>query len=397
MRSYWLVAKHEYLRTVVRRGFLIGTLAIPLAIAALIALVIVVESLGADERPVGYVDNAGLLRQELAREEWDIEIRAYADREAATAALEAEEIQAFYELPADYLTTQETELTYLTDAPDGDARRTFGNFVRLNLVAPYTEEIQRRLLVGPEINVEDVASGRSFSQDELATVVFPIIASLFFIVATMSAGGYMLRVVADEKENRTMEMMVTSITPGQLVGGKALGLLAAALTQLSIYILAAVIAVVIAAARVPELQEVSMPWDYLAVMALFFFPAYALLAALMVAVGSAVTEFQQGQQVAAILNLVFLIPMFLLPFFFNDPSQPLVVFLTLFPPTAFLTVSLRWGLGTIPLWQLALSWTLLCGAAIFTIWAAARIFRVGMLRYGQPLSLNAALAAVRGR
>ena len=153
----------------------------------------------------------------------------------------------------------------------------------------------------------------------------------------------------------------------------------------------------IVAARTPELRQLSVPWDYLFVMTLFFFPAYALLAALMVAVGSAVTEFQQGQQIAAILNLIFLIPLFMLPFLLSDPAQPLAVVLTLFPPTAFMTVSLRWGLGTIPLWQLALSWLLLTGTAIFTIWAAAKIFRAGMLRYGKPLSLNAALAAVRGR
>jgi ABC-2 type transport system permease protein len=397
MRNYWLVARHEYRRTVVRRGFLIGTLAVPLAIAALIALVVVVENMGADERPVGYVDQAGLLEQTGTAAESEIEIRAFADQEAATAALEAEEIQAFYVLPADYLTNLETELTYLKDAPDSDARRAFRNFVRLNLVSSYPAAVQERLLLGPEISVEDVASGRAFSEDEIATIVLPIMASLFFMVATMSAGGYMLRVVADEKENRTMEMMVTSITPGQLIGGKALGLLAAALTQLSIYLIAALIGLLIVAARVPELQGVSVPWDYLAVMALFFFPAYALLAALMVAIGSAVTEFQQGQQIAAILNIVFLIPLFLLPFFLNDPAQPLVVLLTLFPPTAFMTVSLRWGLGTIPLWQLVLSWTLLSGTALFTIWAAARIFRAGMLRYGKPLSLNAALAAVRGR
>ena len=397
MRNYWLVAKHEYRRTVVRRGFLIGTLAIPLAIAALLALVIVVQSMGADERPIGYVDRAGLLEETVATAESEIEIRAFTDTEAAGEALAAEEIQAFYVLPADYLATLETELTYLTDAPDGEARSAFREFVRLNLVASYPAEVQERLLSRPEIRVEDVASGRAFGEDEIAGVALPIVASLFFIIATMSAGGYMLRVVSDEKENRTMELMVTSITPGQLVGGKALGLLAAALTQLSIYLIAAAIGLLIVAARTPELQQLSVPWDYLIVMALFFFPAYALLAALMVAVGSAVTEFQQGQQIAAILNLIFLIPLFMLPFLLSDPAQPLAVVLTLFPPTAFMTVSLRWGLGTIPLWQLALSWLLLTGTAIFTIWAAAKIFRAGMLRYGKPLSLNAALAAVRGR
>ena len=59
MRSFWLIAKHEYRRTVVRRGFLIMTVAIPLGMAALIALVVLVEGLGADDRPIGYVDYSG--------------------------------------------------------------------------------------------------------------------------------------------------------------------------------------------------------------------------------------------------------------------------------------------------------------------------------------------------
>ncbi len=89
--------------------------------------------------------------------------------------------------------------------------------------------------------------------------------------------------------------------------------------------------------------------------------------------------------------------MILIPLLFNNPSHPAYLFMTFFPTTSFLTVSLRWGLSAIPLWQLALSWSLLVGSAIFVILAAARIFRAGMLRYGQPLSLQAAMAAVRGQ
>ena len=61
MRSFWLVAKREYRRTVVRRGFLIMTVAIPLGMAALIVLAILIEGMGADNRPIGYVDYSGTL------------------------------------------------------------------------------------------------------------------------------------------------------------------------------------------------------------------------------------------------------------------------------------------------------------------------------------------------
>ena len=80
---------------------------------------------------------------------------------------------------------------------------------------------------------------------------------------------------------------------------------------------------------------------------------------------------------------------------FENPGGPAAVFMSLFPPTALMTISLRWGLGTVPLWQLGASWVLLTATALFLTWAAARIFRIGMLRYGQPLNIHGLLAAIK--
>jgi ABC-2 type transport system permease protein len=400
MRSFWLVAKHEYLRTVVRRGFVIMTVAVPLGMAALIALVIVVESMGADSRPIGYVDHSGTLDPALYASLPDAgertPIRAFADEASARAALEGEQIQAFFVLPADYPQTLRTDLYYLTDPPDEDAWGDFDDFVRINLVSTMPKDVQDLLLEGPDITVYDLASNREFSEGSIVNVVLPFVATFFFIFATMSGAGYMLGVVAGEKENRTIEVMVTSVTPGQLIGGKAAGLLAASLTQLAIYVVAAVLGVIVAAQYVPEIQQLEVPWLYLTIMVLFFLPTYALISAVMIAVGSAVTELQQGQQLAGLLNLVFMLPLFLLPLLFQNPGGPLMIFFTIFPTTSFMTISLRWGLGTVPLWQVGAGWVLLLATTIFMIWAASRIFRAGMLRYGQPLTLKTAWAAVRG-
>lgn len=400
MRSFWLVAKHEYRRTVVRRGFLIMTAAIPLGMAALIALVILVEGMGADNRPIGYVDYTGSLdpglHASLPGASDRIQVRSFPDEELARTALEGEEIQAFFVLPAEYPQTLHTELYYLEKPPGRDAWGDFDDFVRFNLLAAMPEEMQQLLFEGPDITVYDLASNREFSESSIVNVILPFVATFFFIFATMSAAGYMLGIVAGEKENRTLEVMVTSVTPGQLIGGKAAGLLAASLTQLAIYAVAAVIGLVIAAQYVPELQQLEVPWVYLGIMALFFLPTYALISAVMIAIGSAVTELQQGQQLAGLLNLVFMLPLFLLPLLFQNPGGPLMVFLTLFPTTSFLTISLRWGLGTVPLWQVGIAWVLLLATTIFVVWAAARVFRAGMLRYGQPLNFKSALAAIRG-
>ena len=399
MHNLWLVAKHEYRRTVLKRAFILTTLAIPLGMVALIAFAILVSIMGENNVPVGYVDKADILdvtRQPLSAMPTGIEIRAFPDEEAALAALEGQEIQAFFVLPSDYPSTLQTDLYYLEEPPSNDVWRDFSTFVRANLVATYPDEVRNRLFEGPNITVWDIVSNREFSKSGIVNVILPFVATFFFFIATMSASGYMLQVVATEKENQTMEIIITSVTPGQLIGGKTVGLLAAALTQLSIYVIAAVIGLIVAAPRVEALQQVTVPWAYLGVMGLFFFPSYALIAAVMVAIGGAVTKVQQGQQVAGFLNLFFMAPVFLLTVIFENPAAPVVVFFTLFPTTAFMTISLRWGLGTVPLWQIGVSWVLLVATTIFMVWAAARVFRAGMLRYGQPLNLKAAVAAIRG-
>jgi ABC-2 type transport system permease protein len=399
MRNIWLVARHEYRRIVARRGFLFGTLAIPLGIVLLIGLAILVEQMGANDLPVGYVDYAHVLdaglQGGLPESANGIQVLAFSDEEVALAALEREEIQAFFVLPSGYRETLRTELYYLEEPPSEDVLGEFSDYVRANLVATLPAEVQTRVLEGPAITVRDIAGNREFSEHAIINLILPFAASAFFFITTLSAAGYMLGVVADEKENRTMEVLLTSVTPGQLIGGKAIGLLGAALSQLLIYVVAVVIGLTVAAPFVEELQQATVPWTYLGIMALFFFPAYALIASIMVAVGAAVAELEQGQQAVGLLNLVFMLPLFLLGVLFSNPGHWALVLMTLFPATAFMTISLRWGLGSIPLWQLGASWMLLVGTTVFLVWVAARIFRAGMLRYGQPLNLRAIMTAVR--
>ncbi len=401
MRNYWLVAKHEYRRMVFRRGFILVTLMIPVGMAALIFFAYLVETRNQDDSAIGYVDTPNIfdpgLQNRLPDPEDRVEIVEFSDEESALAALDAGEIQAFFIFPENYPDTLETDLHFVEDPPRNDIWREFDDFIRLNLLSGMAEAKQARLLEGADFTVIDVNGNREFSESAIINIILPFAGTFFFLFATMMAAGYLMGVVASEKENRTMEIVISSITPGQMIGGKAVGLLAGALTQLAIYIVAIVIALRVASPYVEMLQLVKVPWAYLGLMVVFFLPAYALIASIMIAIGGAVTESQQGQQIAGILNLLFMLPLFLLPLFFTNPGHPIIVALTLFPTTSFLTVSLRWGLGTIPAWQLGVSWLLLVMAMFVMLWIAVRVFRAGMLRYGQPLTLRGALDSLRGQ
>ncbi|MCK4901061.1 MAG: ABC transporter permease [Anaerolineales bacterium] len=400
MHNAWLIAKHAYRNTVVKRSFIIGTLAVPFFMAAIIGIAVLVFVLSENNKPIGYVDNSGLLKIDLQTNLPDsedrIEILSYPDEATAIEALNSEEIQAFWVLPPDYQQTLRTDLYYLEEPPDNDIWREFDDFIRINLIDALPKSTHNLLLEGPDITVIDITNNRDFSQNSIFNYVLPIFACFFFVFASMNAANYMLGVVVDEKENRTMEIMITSVSSKQLISGKTGGLIAAALTQLVIYVLVIILGILIARPYIELLHTAKVPWTYLGVMLLFFFPAYALLSAVMVAVGGVITELQQGQQISGILNMFFMFPLFMLPLLITNPTQPAFIFMTLFPTTAFMTISLRWGLGTIPIWQLGLSWVILVSTTIFVVWVATRVFRTGMLRYGQTLSIKSVLATIKG-
>lgn len=396
MNNFWLVAKHEYRRMVLRRAFVLTTLLIPLGMAAVIGLAILVGESTADKRPLGYIDHTHQLDPTLWQNQpdADVELRPFPDEATAQAALENGDIQAFFVLPATYPNPRQTDLYFMEEPPNGDIWGAFDDFVRLNYTRQLDPALRQQLLDGPAVIVNDLDSGRTFSSASIINIILPFFATFIFFIATMSASGYMIQVVADEKENRTMEIMLTSLSPFQLIGGKTIGLLGVALTQLGIYGLTVVVGLLAAQPFVPMLQTAVIPWAYLLIMALFL-PAFALIAGIMVAIGSIVPNLQQGQQVAGLLNFLFILPIFLLAIIIENPNAPLAVAFTLFPTTAFLTVSLRWGLGSVPLWQLGASWVILVITAVFAVWVASRIFRIGMLQYGQPLSWKTAVAALR--
>jgi ABC-2 type transport system permease protein len=399
MRNFWLVAKSEYLRTVGRRAFVLLTVGVPVVVALLIGAIALVVQMGDRNEPIGYVDQAGILDASLQASLPDanerVQIRSYPDVESGRTAVERGEIQALFVFPPGYPETLQTDLYYRQRAPGNNAWKDLDDLVRLSMLSSLPAETRQRLLEGPQVTIHDLSTGRTFNENQVASFILPFAASLLFLFATMTASGYLLGVVSTEKENRTMEVMLTTVSPGQLIGGKTLGLLAATLTQLLVYLLTAVVAVLVAARFIPELQQVQIPWSYLGTVGLFFLPAYALLAGIMIGIGAAVTDLQQGQQVAGLLNLVFVAPMFILPVILEDPTSPLVIAATLFPTTSFLTVALRLGWGSVPLWQLLAGWGILVASALVAVWAAARVVRVGMLRYGQPMSVKGMVAAVR--
>ncbi len=400
MHNFWIVAKHEYLKIVRQKSFLWTTLGIPALMIVVMGVSILIAIGQRGDTPLGYVDHTGVLADPIQPPLEDGEevtpMQAFESEDVARAALMDEEIQAYYILPETYMQAGNVELYYLEDRPSESVQDDFENFLRANLLQDQPKAVRERLLNGSMLTLKAVAGSQELDMQNPLGFILPFATAFFFAFAVMTSAGYMLQAVTDEKENRTIEILITSLRAETLIGGKALGLMSVGLTQIALWIGAAILLLTVAAPFVPFIQGVRLPWSLMGVIAIFFLPAYTLAAGMMTAIGSIVTDLRQGQQLSGILNLLFMLPFFFIMILMAEPNHPLIIAMTFFPTTSFITITLRWGMATVPFWQLAGSWMILVASAILSVWGAAYLFRLGMLRYGQRLKLAEIFHARRG-
>ena len=396
MRKLLLVARTEYVRMVMRRSFLLATLGIPFFIGIVTVISVIVATSARDDRPLGVVDGAGILGDvaSLASSQ-GISALAFPDEATARAALEGGQVKAFYVVPSDYRTSPRVQLYYWQKAAENDANRKINRLLRAALVTQAPAAMHSRLLAGPIITQQSADGDERGIEKQVLGFLIPLFVGMFFVFVVMGSAGYLLQAVTTEKENRMAEVMFTSLSPLQLIGGKAIGLMGVAFTQIGLWLLALAIALLIAARSVPSFPAIQLELPLMLIVALYFIPTYALVAGIMITLGSMVTDLQQGQQISGMINMLFILPFFFFVLVFTKPDSPLMVALTLFPTTAFMTVAMRWGVTTVPAWQIVVGWSLLVATSALAIAVAARVFRVGMLQYGQALSLRAIAAIVR--
>jgi ABC-2 type transport system permease protein len=189
----------------------------------------------------------------------------------------------------------------------------------------------------------------------------------------------------EEKENRTMEIMVTSVSPNQLMTGKTLADMAVGITQLLVWAIFISLILLIGKSYVSFLSGVAFPAQTVFMLVAVMVPAFVMISGLMAATGATVTEASEGQQIMGLFTIPIWLPYILIALFISNPNSPLAVAMTLFPLTAPMTIAIRMGFTTIPTWQYITSLVLLLISAVGAVWLAGRAFRLGMLRYGQRL------------
>jgi ABC-2 type transport system permease protein len=182
-----------------------------------------------------------------------------------------------------------------------------------------------------------------------------------------------------------MEMIITSLSPRELVTGKVLGMTLLSLTQVAVWVLGAGAAIGLALIGVLEPSDLSIPWRALLWGALLGVPGYFLYAVIASGLGVIAGDKQQARQLAGMLGFIGMGPLYFMGALVNNLDGPLALGLTLFPLTAPTISLFRMTLAEIPTWQLFASFGILLASLAASIWFVARIFRAAMLMFGQAL------------
>ncbi|MBX7214314.1 MAG: ABC transporter permease [Thermoflexales bacterium] len=391
------IARIEFQRRASRRAFLL-TLLVPVLIVGGIGLILTVtlSSLAdAGRGNFAVVDPGGTLSAAV-QPGGDAHFQRLADVDAARRALKDGTVKAVFVVTAGPGGTLNAEVQYLDEQPSEDVTDAFQRFASTARLGDLPVTSRLRVVEGATLHYATLEGGRDVDDAGLAAgFIAPIVLGVLFLVSLLGSAQYMLQSVVDEKETRVVEVLVTSVTSDQLMAGKIIGLSAIGLTQLLVWIGGFLIALRVAASRLPALQGVRIAPEFLITGLVLFTLELLLFASLLGAIGAIVSNAKAGSTLSTPIVMLAVLPEFFLPALMIDPQGAISVALSLFPFSAPLALLIRYASGSVPVWQVLLSIGLLIIAVIAALWLAARIFRYGLLRVGQNLRLRDVFQAVR--
>jgi len=401
MNKTFLLIKHEFLNTVRRKAFIILTIAFPLiALLAILAgqvLPGMIKTTATTEK-VGYVDEVGTFNQNTSKN--NIQLISYSTEEAAKTALEQKDISEYFIIPADYISTGLIHIYTLTSeiTPGGTVQSAISDFLLDNLLKGNSEAVITRAKNPLNITSTTLttAGTPAAKQGGFSAFILPYLFSVLLMLAIFTSSGYLLQGLGEEKENRVMEILLSSISPRQLLAGKVLGLGAAGLVQIIVWLISANFLLRMASATWGNvLGSLQITPEFLILGIIYFILGYLLMAILMAGVGSVSPTAREGQQMSVIFIMPVIIPIYFMPLIMEHPENIVVKILTFIPLTAPLTVIVRSGLSEIPIWELAVS----IGILILSVWGlfvvTTKLFRTYLLMYGKRPDLQEIVRSFR--
>ena len=232
--------------------------------------------------------------------------------------------------------------------------------------------------------------GEQKAPHEAIVGLIPFAFMFLIFISVMTSSQYLMTTTIEEKSSRIAEVLLSAVSPMELMAGKILGQFVVGLTVLLVYLglgLTALMSFALLGL---------MDWWVIAYLFIFYLMSFFTYAALMAAVGACVNEVREAQSLVMPIMLTLMLPMLFWMPVSRDPGSTLAMALSLIPPVNSFFMLIRMASNTPPpLWQVWTSIVLGLGAAYGAVWSAAKIFRIGLLLHGKPPDFRTMLRWVR--
>jgi ABC-2 type transport system permease protein len=422
-----LIGKRDYLQIVQSKAYLFGLILLPIMIGGGFLMITLLSRPGAKEQRIAIIDRTGVSKATVI-EAWEEqsrraranpagpvramprttfeEVKPEPDREGQLLSLSGRvrigELFLILDIPASALNGTvdakpepvryysnssglDPSLFALPAAVNDGLRRV--RLAQLGVDQARVPEVLRDVpLVSMNLLAKDPATGKiaqSVKRNPIEAGAVPFFLVYLLIMVVLFGSAPQMGAVAEDKMQRVFEMLLSSASAFELMAGKVLAALGASLTSSVVYIIGGL--AVLAGMAMFGLAPLNvLPWFFVYLIA-----DVAMLAALGVAIGSACGTPQDAQHLAFLLFIPTLIPMFMVTAVVQQPNGAFAVAMSFVPPFTPVIMLLRQALPTgVPWWQ---PWVALAGVivwAIAVLWAASRVFRIGILSQGKVPKLG---------
>jgi ABC-2 type transport system permease protein len=395
MNKTFLIFRHEFLHTLRRTGFIIMTFIVPLlALLGIGAYHVISGAIkpSVEITHIGYVDTVGGFSQDTSQGK--IELQPFESVDKANQGLTNNVIKGYIVISQDYLNTGMMNYYTLEKqlAPPNDIVSAIKNFLSSNLLSGKVPPSTIALVEAPlnMISVRLTETGAvSPEQGGFSNLLVPGLFSLLLYLSIIISSSYLIQGLGDEKENRLIEVLLSSVSVRELLVGKVLGLGAAGLVQVVIWVISTPFIVGLASSSIGGFfANLQVGPTFLVLCLVYFILGYLLFATISMAVGAVSPSAREGQQFATIFTLPAVAPLWFSSAIMLFPNNPVWVALTIFPITAPVTLMLRLGSTAVPAWQITVSVIVLAVTIVGGLLLTVRVVRTYLLMYGKRPGLG---------
>lgn len=396
MHNLSTVIRFEITRTLKRKSFWVLALGFPLMMAVIFGIIFLssqstnnaADQLKNQHFSLEVTDESGLINQNLLK---GVHAKVISDKQSGIDDVAQGRIDSYIYYPEN--------LSKSTVEVYGKNVDVFNNS-RYEEVAKYLLTSSVELTTSPQ--VQTILSGKLHVAattyrdgrvyDPMKEMILPGIFLVLFYLLISFFGNQMLTSTTEEKENRVIEMILTTIEARTLIIGKIISLILLALLQGAVIVIPAILiySVFHSQLQLPWFDLTTLPvdWSRMGVACAVFVASLILFTGLLVLIGSSVPTAKDAGGFIGIVMMLIFGPLYAVTLFISAPTDPLVTALSLFPFTAPIPLLLRNAVGNLQAWEVAVALPILIVTAAITIALAVRVFRYGALEYSRKLSLK---------